>query len=443
MILLVIAVIAMGGLLYKRYRDKQDFNVLLISIDTLRADHLGCYGYSRKISPNLDRLASQGILFENTFCVMPTTIPSHASILFGTWPRIHGSTNNHTQIANRTLAFLPLVMRRAGFATGAFVSAFHLGEQFKGFTGIDNFDWPKLDRTSDITLARANSWLQQLGKRKFFLWIHLWDPHSPYVLHPEFMKNINPSFDNNFEKHYTFLGDFKYTPDQLKKMIDLYDNEIAYTDYWLGKFLDEFQKNYPNTIIVIVSDHGETLDELADKEGYGFDHGEFLLDHQIHVPLIVILPGHQNAGTRVSNTASLIDVFPTLMDFCHLKTPDSCQGNSLKPYILKQPSNRPDSLVFLERRTFAQPPRPFLAGDQFGIREKDYKLLLNLPEDRTEFFRNSDQPIIPDPKNAKLQDLMEMKLKQWLEFTATFQKEPGQPVSPETSEKLRSLGYVQ
>lgn len=443
--IVVILVAALALFLwYRDYRSKRVPNILLISIDTLRADHLGCYGYVRKITPNLDRLSAEGVLFENAFCVMPSTLPSHASILFGTWPRIHGCTNNHMKIANHTLSYLPRVMKEAGYSTAAFVSAFHVGEELEEFGGFDQFDWPKLDRTSDITLDHARGWLKQNGDKKFFLWVHLWDPHAPYDLHPEFMKNINPSFKDDFEKRYTFLGDFKYTPDQLKKMIDLYDNEIAFTDYWLGKFLDEFQSIYKNTIILIVADHGETLDELVEKERYGFDHGEFLLDHQIHVPMIVILPDHENGGLRVSNTTSLIDVFPTIMDFSRLKTPGSCQGNSLKPYLLGEPANHPDSLVFLQRRTFKRsPPRPYLAWSQYGIRERGYKLLLDVPENQSVFFRNSDQPAGGDSKVAKMRDLMERRLKQWLDATSEFENQPSQPVSPEASEKLRSFGYLQ
>jgi arylsulfatase A-like enzyme len=440
----VVFVVVMGAvLIYRSQRTPGIQDVLLITIDTLRADHLGCYGYRRDISPNLDRYAAEGVLFENAFCVMPTTLPSHASILTGTWPRIHGSTNNHVRIANKTLAYLPRAMKEAGYATGAYVSAFHLADELKGLGGFDVFDAPKLERPAEATLSLAQKWLAQNGDRRFFLWVHLWDPHSKYFLHPEFMKKINPDFKDDFEKHYTFLGAAKYTPDQLKRMIDLYDNEIAYTDFWLGKFMDEFRRSHPNTLIVIVADHGETLDELVETQNYGFDHGEFLLDQQIHVPMIVLLPQNESAGTRVRNTTSLIDVFPTILDFLGIKEPSSSQGNSLKAYILKKPANRPDSVAFLQRRTFKVPPRPFLASNQFGVLDREYKLLLDLPEATASLFKNNDRPVTMDAKAAKMSDLMQRRLKQWLDSTAVFEKQPHQEVSPETSEKLKSLGYVQ
>ncbi|MGH7857294.1 MAG: sulfatase-like hydrolase/transferase, partial [Candidatus Binatia bacterium] len=170
----------------RREVDPKAPNVILVTIDTLRADRLGAYGSSRGLTPQLDRLATEGIVFENAFCVMPVTIPAHASILFGTWPKVLGSTSNHMRIVNSSPAYLPKVLWDAGYQTGAFLSAAHLGNSLDGFPGFETLDFPWEDRTVDETLALARDWLEEHAGAPFFLWIHLWDPHAPYRLHPVF-----------------------------------------------------------------------------------------------------------------------------------------------------------------------------------------------------------------------------------------------------------------
>ncbi|HEY4492131.1 MAG TPA: sulfatase-like hydrolase/transferase, partial [Acidobacteriota bacterium] len=190
-VILVLSLISF--IVYRTTYGKKPLNVLIITIDTLRADHLGAYGYSRKISPALDKFAAGATLFENAYCVMPTTVPSHASLFFSTWPRIHGSTSNFMEISNRSLQFLPVSFRNAGYRTAAVVSVHHLGERFCPFGGFEMVDFPDDDRASEVTLKIARSWLRHRQKEKYFFWLHLWDPHSPYKLHPEFMERINPA----------------------------------------------------------------------------------------------------------------------------------------------------------------------------------------------------------------------------------------------------------
>lgn len=445
-VILLIACLAALFVVRKSVRPERP-SILLITIDTLRADHLGCYGYARKISPNLDRLASEGVLFENTFCVMPTTLPSHGSIFFGTWPRIHGSSSNFIHFSDRSLVYFPQLLRQAGYNTAAFVSAHHLGDSLKSIAGFDEFHFPQEELTADVTLGQAGKWLQQKRQKSFFLWVHLWDPHSPYELHPKFMEKIDPGFDNNFEKHYAFVTPGFYSSEGLQKMIDLYDNEIAFTDFHLGRFLDEFRKHPENrnTIIIVTSDHGETLDELYKTENYAFDHGEFLYDPQIHVPLILVLPNQQHHGLRVKATNSLIDLLPTILSEAGVKIPPTAQGSSLISRIQKSGNPAPDGLVFLQRREYKFPPRPFLAGSQFGVRERTFKLLLNLPNQESVLYRNNADGIDVGLQEKRMQQLLKDRLEEWLRITKdlTANGAQGNEVSEEEAEKLRSLGYVQ
>ena len=438
-----------GFFLIRKIMQSERPSILLVTIDTLRADHLGCYGYSRKITPNLDRLASEGVLFENAFCVMPTTLPSHGSIFFGTWPRIHGSASNFIPFSNPSLAYFPQLLKKAGYDTAAFLSAHHLGAGMKSLPGFQEFHFPENEVKADVTLAEAWKWLNQKASRKpFFLWIHLWDPHSPYELHPEFMNRIHPGFDNNFNKRYAFVDSGFYTKQHLQDMVDLYDNEIAFTDFHLGKFLDDFRTSsqFDNTMIIVTSDHGETLDELYESQNYAFDHGEFLYDQQIHVPLILLLPGHQKQGIRIQGTVSLIDLFPTIITEAKIKVPLMAQGSSLIPRIRNVSSRNsgPDDLVFLQRREYKFPPRPFLADSQFGIRERNFKLLLNLPGNEAVLYKNQQDGIDVAAGEQRMNQLLKSRLEKWLQITGGMVSH-GQKmeISEEEAEKLRSLGYVQ
>ncbi len=442
-IILAIAVV----LFLQRERRKDPPNFLLITIDTLRADHLGSYGYSRNITPNLDRLASEGMLFENAFCVMPTTLPSHGSIFFGTWPRIHGSTSNFIQFSNPSLVFFPQLLKQAGYETAAFLSAHHMGAAMKSLPGFDEFHFPADELEADVTLGQASRWLQRKKRNKFFLWVHLWDPHSPYELHPRFMEQIRPGFDNNFEKRYAFVHPGFYTKETLQKMVDLYDNEIAFTDFHLGRFLDQLRQtaSSSNTIIIVTSDHGETLDELYETQEYAFDHGEFLYDHQIQVPLIVVLPGNQNRGMRLPGTVSLMDLMPAILKEAGIKPPVTAEGSSLISRISGSNSPQSDAVIFLQRREFKYPPRPFLAGSQFGIRERNHKLLLNLPEQTTALYRNNADGVDVSSQEARMNQLLKDRLEDWLRATRNLaaRGKKSTEVSEEEAEKLRSLGYVQ
>lgn len=437
--------LAILAFFFYRYKRESTPNVIVITLDTLRADHLGCYGYSRPTSPNLDRIASQGILFENFFTTIPQTLPAHASLFFGTWPRLHGSTNNHTEFSNPSLVFLPVLMHKAGFVTGAFTSIFHLTREFKRFGGFDSENAPEVVRNVDSTLPLAMQWLgQQHGK--FFAWIHIWDCHAPYYLHPTFMKKINADFhDDSFEQIHGFFKPERYNPDQMKAMIDLYDNEIAYVDSWLGKFFDEFQKNpkYNNTLLIITADHGESMDEVATTEHYAFNHGEYLFDFQVHIPMIIIPPRNSNAprGLRVKQPASMIDIAPTILEYVHLPAPSVYVGKSLTAYFDSAKANLfADRAVFLQRRTFKKPPRPFLQYDEYGIKNDRFKLLMTVPDQLAALYRNGSETALQD---AQTEQLMKNRLLEWLKNNPDFTKKSNTISSPEEEEKLRSLGYVQ
>lgn len=421
-------------------------NILFITIDTLRADHLGCYGYQRNITPVLDELAGEGVLFENAFAVMPTTIPSHGSMFFGTWPRIHGSTGNQYKFSSKNLPFLPRILQQAGYETSAFISIHHLTSAMADLPGFQMLNGARQyeERRCQITLNHALEWFQEQKPQRYFAWIHLWEPHQPYALHPRFMKEIYPGIDLNFKPHYSFFPEGAYTKEDLQKMVALYDNEIKFVDHNLGRFLEKLRKEkyLENTVLIITSDHGETLDEIAESHRYAFDHGEFLYDPQLHVPLMIVPPGERK-GRRVSSIVTLLDLMPTILDLTGLPIPESAQGISLLPFLKgDQPKTLPE-LVFLHRGKYTDPSRPaFLLEEQFGVREKDFKIIYASESHKWELYNNSseDYPVKGhDQIRAELQE----KLKAWLALTEKMAKPSGEMVSPEEIEELRSLGYVQ
>jgi arylsulfatase A-like enzyme len=439
---LVAALVLSAAIFYFKISRKPP-NILLITIDTVRADHLGAYGYSKSTSPNLDRFASENIVFENAFCLMPTTVPSHASIFLGTWPRVHGSTSNFQKV-NSSLAYFPKLLKKSGYHAAAFVSAEHLKPILEPLGGFDVFSSPKMVATADETLPKAIEWLRQNRKYPYFLWIHLWDPHSPYLLHPEFMKRINPNFqDNDFEKRYAFVGKDFYNSGQISQMIDLYDNEIAFTDDQLGKFLSAFRGEDfdSNTAMIITSDHGETLGELMERDGYAFDHGEFLYDQQLHVPLIVALPG-EKIHKKITASVSLMDLMPTVLKLAEILVPSTCSGASLLPLIHGQNVAESNGLIFLQRRNFNHPRREYLAFPEFGIRERKFKLIYNAGQG--EFLYQNNQEVADVSKlEPALKSELSKRLKEWLKTTEEFSKHPASEVPKEEAERLRSLGYVQ
>ncbi len=277
-------------------------SVILITIDTLRADHVGCYGAQTVKTPTLDALAHQGVVFERAISQVPLTWPSHAVILTGTYPFQNGVQDFTGQPLAQQFRSVAQAFRQAGYATGAVVSAFVLDRSWGLARGFDFYDdafsaetFAKkdiglVDRRAGESVAHAIAWLKKTPRRPFFFWLHLYDPHSPYDP-PE-------PYRTEYHSH-------------------LYDGEIAYADHELGNLMSWLKQNhlYDSSLIVALSDHGESLGEHGEDE-----HGFFLYNATVHVPLIVKPPAGSgiDAGRRrepVETTA----VAPTLLQLAGVK----------------------------------------------------------------------------------------------------------------------------
>jgi choline-sulfatase len=291
-------------------------NVFLITIDTLRADHVHCYGYDHIKTPALDALAEDGVLFAQAFTPSPITNTSHTSILTGLLPSTHGVTDFAVPLAgkNQTLAEL---LKKQGYETAAFIGSVVLdSKEFapgldRGFDFYDNFPhpartksrWGRLERRGEEVIQHASAWLSAHPASPRFVWIHLYDPHDPY--------EPPPPFSEIYKER-------------------LYDGEIAYADSVLAGFVSFLKKHawYDHSIIVVVGDHGEGLGEHREAT-----HGIFLYDSTTHVPLIMKVPNQRTAGRVVKAQVRTLDILPTILDLLHISPPTRLDGESLRPYF--------------------------------------------------------------------------------------------------------------
>jgi tetratricopeptide (TPR) repeat protein len=282
---------------------------VLISIDTLRADHLPAYGYREGRTPAVDGLAADGILFENAYSHAPQTLPSHVSILSGRLPFEHGVRDNLGFAVKPQEVLLPEMVRPAGYVSGGFVSAYVLrpdtgiGRAFTHYDATLPAASPEvalgdLRRDGAETLAATESWLDTVQSPRFALFFHIYEPHSPYA---------PPA---------RFRG---YAP---------YDGEIAYADEITGRLLDSLKRRglYNDAMIVLLSDHGEGLGDHGEQE-----HGLFLYRETIRVPLVIKLPRQAQAGRRVAAPVQHIDLVPTILDLLRLPPRPGLRGRSLRP----------------------------------------------------------------------------------------------------------------
>lgn len=299
LLLLVIGITAVSCWRRTSAVGKKIERIVLISIDTCRADYLSCYGYPRKTTPNIDDLAKEGILFENVISPVPLTLPGHASMLTGTIPPYHGVHNNTDYKLASSNVTLAERLKEAGYTTSAFISAFVLDSQFGLNQGFDTYNDDFEDRHMAANISERKAaevsrlgagWLENNRDRDFFLFLHYYDPHNPY------------------EPPQPFSTDYAG---------NLYAGEIAYTDHCIGQIIAKLKELalYESTLIIVTGDHGEMLGEHGEK-----DHGFFIYQSAIKVPLIFKLPRPGRTKT-VSSPVGLIDILPTVCRLLGIEPP--------------------------------------------------------------------------------------------------------------------------
>jgi arylsulfatase A-like enzyme/tetratricopeptide (TPR) repeat protein len=396
-------------------------NVVLITIDTLRADHVGCYGAQNVKTPTLDSLARDGVVFERAIAQVPLTWPSHAVILTGTYPFQNGAQDFTRPSLSPKVRSVAQAFQQAGFATGAVVSSFVLDRSWRLNPGFDFYDdslsssSAKLQKTDSggmvarraaESVPRAIAWLKRTQPRPFFLWLHLYDPHRPYDP-PE-------PYRTEYKGH-------------------LYDGEIAYVDHELGALISWLKENrlYDSSLIVMLSDHGESLGEHGETE-----HGFFLYNATVHVPLIVKPPaGSGIAPGRSSEVVETAAVAPTLLKLAGIQ--DDIQKDFQAPALLSANSGRDPaySETTYPFSLFGWSPLHGLQNERYHFIETPKPELYDLVSDPGETKNIADEkPAVVGVMREKLQKLLEKH---------PFEEPAGGTgsLTPEAQEKLRALGY--
>jgi len=411
---------------YCMSRPGNSLNLILITIDTLRSDHLGCYGHDAIKTPNIDGLAHNGTLFTNAYSPSPLTFPSHVSLMTGQYPIRHGVQNNCSFVLNDSAETLAEMMKKKGYATGAIVASFVLASHFglsQGFDLYDDYflhqniekpDYSEDQRIADTVTDLANAWIQKSRNKPFFLWVHYFDPHSPYT---------PPSpFDESY----------KHNP---------YDGEIAYTDQCIGLFWEELKKLslLDNTCIVLVGDHGEGLWEHNEQT-----HGLFIYDTTLRVPLIISYPKLFPKGNRVPSLVRTVDIMPTMLELLGIGSKKtSIQGTSLIPLITDTEKDMPLDL-YCESR---YPELNFGWAPLEGIVTREGWKYIHAP--KPELYNLKNDPgekinlLAAEPQ--RVQSLLDRLLSLKKDLSAGSRAhEVSKPIaiSPETRERLRSLGYI-
>jgi arylsulfatase A-like enzyme/cytochrome c-type biogenesis protein CcmH/NrfG len=392
-------------------------NVVFISIDTLRADHLGCYGYKTIRTPNLDSLAADGVRFEHAYSAVPVTLPSHTVMFTGTYPTLNGMHDFSGNKLGANQTTLAVVMKDAGYSTGAVLGSAVLDSRFglnRGFDYYyDHFDFSRLqesnldemERPGNVVADTALDWLAKNSDKKFFLWMHLYDPHYPYRP-PE-----------------PFATEYKDRP---------YDGEIAFADTQVGRLIAFLKQKglYRNTIIVVTGDHGESLGEHGEKT-----HGFFIYNATLHVPVIIRLPGEP--AKTIGNVVNLVDLMPTILDAVKQKIPAQVQGKSLLPLINNKPID-PQNLyaeTFLPRLHFNWSELRSVENQKYHFIDAPKPELYDLSKDPAELENLFDQ------KKAVSEEMRALLARMIKENSGEELAEKS-GLDPALADRLRSLGYM-
>jgi len=440
-------------------------NILLISIDTLRPDHLGCYGYHRKTSPRIDKLAAGGVLFENHISSTSWTLPAHAALFTSLADSVHGciETNKklHDDMVTLAEVFANAGYKTAGFFSGPYLhSAFGLGQGFQHYENCTSYakaidsaparKWAMdigvmrkshQDITNPVVYAAFKKWFDQNHQSKFFLFIHMWDVHFDF---------IPPApYDMMFDPDYTgaVTGvDFFFNPRlnpqmprrDLEHLIALYDGEIAWTDLHVGKIVDDLEKIglLDQTVVVITSDHGT---EFFEHGGKG--HRRTLFDEVIRIPLIIRYPAVLPRGVRIHAQTHLIDVAPTLVELAGLPPMTGIMGSSLVSGVLKRPS-LPGTIAVSElfsvgHRIRALRTLEWKFTDHMSLKLHYY---VNLEEDPGETHLHMDLTKAPGRQFLDRYRLTSRNLATWRARMAAHTDRSTIP--DDVLKQLESLGYI-
>ena len=468
----------------------QSRNLLVLMVDTLRADHLGCYGYERDTSPRIDAFAEQGVLFENAATPKPKTSPAIASFFTGTWPETHKVHQTRAELVEENVT-LAETLKAAGFLTFGLTANANISTALGFGQGFDTLQWvtrvelkdgTKIDNNAEQLAHGAVQWMAEHRDERFFVYVHFIDPHTPYRPPGPYATMFEgDALDGRlgtreleiFEKDYidglqrsVFLEEAGFN---LDRYVTRYDGEIRFNDTAIGKLLDALEQLglAENTAVVFTADHGEST---VEHYAY-FNHGLFAYEEQVHIPLVIRAPGIK-AGLRRSEQVSLVGLMPTLLDLVGVAPPEQVEVDSFRHLLMPETPPAEGQPTLLSTR-----------GDTdtrtTGLRTNRWKYLLNpatrsretafqpanllLPGKRFDFSLNSLRPyqlreelydLEADPletenlayRDREVATLLRRKMEAMVAATRPVSAEPriftAQEFTHEVREDLRQLGYL-
>jgi arylsulfatase A-like enzyme/thioredoxin-like negative regulator of GroEL len=391
---------------------RADGPIVFISVDTLRADRVAAYGSTRTRTPHIDTLAAEGVLFENAYAHSPQTLPSHTSILSGQLPFEHGVRDNIGFSVKPGQRFLQHALKEAGFTTGGFVSSYVLRRQSGFNQGFDAFDdelpaaspeqpLGQVQRGGEQTIAAAMTWIDAQPSGKFFLFAHLYEPHTPYAPPARFAK------------------------------ADPYDGEVEYADEIVGRLLDHLRQKglYDRATIVLTADHGEGLGDHGEEE-----HGMFLYRATTHVPLIVRMPGARGGGRRVTAPVQHIDLAPTVLAMIGRAT-SGLQGRSLLP-VLDNAGTLGPANIYSESLS---PRYHFGWSELYALSDERYRFIRAPKDELYDLAQDANELTSIAPDRPQVRSAMRSALDGMIARAGVTAPSA---VSDADRQKLAALGYV-
>lgn len=432
-------------------------DVLLITIDTLRADALGSYGAAGTLTPNIDGFAGEGVIYEAATTPIPLTRPAHGSILTGLYPDQLGVLTNH-QVMSDEVVTLAERLQEVGYQTAAFTGVRFLNQKSGLAQGFDDFEAPTRTRTprAKEVVDRAISWLGDADPEiPLLLWVHIYDPHQPYNPPRNHRRDLDPELERQIPivrwkalNRVARENDLDIPEDVYRLALDYYRFEVEYADFWIGRLLKHFDRLRKShlSLVILTSDHGECF-----ENGFYFEHADCLGEGALRVPLVVRYPEGLGAGLRVGRRVSNLDVTPTILRELSLPYPESVAGQPLqhdvdgdrfvlvRPPEVRNPDRAPHRLRII-RTVVGEAVMPATDPRTRGVVDLMWKYL-RAPDSERLFW-------LPDERvnRAATETEMRGRLSQALE--AEMQRYPAgesarEDLDPETLEALEALGYVQ
>lgn len=456
-------------LIYQARTEKKGDYIFLISADTLRADHLGAYGYTKNVSPNIDAFAKDAVVFDHCFANASWTLPSHMTLFTGMDVHTLGLFSKFSKLPKGFRLLTELMLGRypvISYNGGVFIAA-----KYGFYKGFDFYKTIMFPPPSDVLFKAAVRYLETTKFPRLFAFLHTYQTHAPYNLHgslPHSERMRKKGIETAVKDFFRVLPNrmlggtpFIYKPldDSMREnIVNVYDGDVEFLDHWFGYFLKELKRMgiYERSMIIFLSDHGE---EFFDHGGW--DHGHSLYNEQIHVPLIIKFPDEKYKGTRIADNVSLKDVFPTLLDYLGVEPGERLDGNSFMPLVTKDGKTRKSrSIISVLKRRKAR-----FTPEKVAIIKENFKLIYNHPysEELLEYFGENPPPayteyelydldkdfaeknnLVGDKKHMNTFRAMKTDIQLILKLIKKREKSPTERVkiSPEEMERLKSLGYL-